>query len=229
MKVIDPVRIPRCPMFRRRFGLLLTAALVASLSAGCRTTSYGDRGALFGGLFGAGTGAAIGSNSGHPVEGALIGSAIGAITGGAVGDSVQADVDRNRAEVEARMGRQMAAAVTPADVVAMTQAGLSDDVIATHIRAHGVAQPPQVNDLITLRNQGVSDNVLKALQSSPGPQAMLNAPGASPVVIQERVYAPPPYYGPYWGPPPFFGYSYGRSYGPGPYRRRSGYSVGVAF
>ena len=165
MKVVDPARFPRCLMFRPSFGLLVIAASVVCLSAGCRSTNYGDKGALFGGLFGAGTGSAIGSNSGHPVEGALIGTAIGAITGGAVGDSFQADMDRNRAEVEARMGRQMAAAVSPEDVVAMTQAGLSDDVIATHIRAHGVAHPPQVNDLITLRNQGVSDNVLKAMQT----------------------------------------------------------------
>ena len=216
-------------MFRRHFGLLITAALVASFSTGCRSTSYGDKGSLFGGLVGAGTGAAIGQRSGNPVAGALIGTAVGAVTGGAIGESIDEDVARNRAEVEARMGRQMAAAVTPADVVAMTQAGLSDDVIATHIRAHGVAQPPQVNDLITLRNQGVSDNVLKAMQSSPGPQpTVIPASGTSPVIIQERVYAPPPYYGPYWAPAPYFGYRYSRPYH-GPHRHRSGYSLGFSF
>jgi len=74
---------------------------------------------------------------------------------------------------------------------------------------------------------GTLDTVLNALQSSPGPQAaMMNAPGASPVIVQERVYAPPPYYGPYWGPPPaYFGYRYGRPYG----RPRPGYSFGVSF
>ena len=215
-------------MFHSRLGLILAAALLACFSAGCRSMSYGDKGTLFGGAFGAGTGAAIGAKSGHPVEGALIGTAIGAITGGAVGDSIDKDVARNRAEVEARMGRQMASAVTPEDVVAMTQAGLSDDVIASHIRAHGVAQPPQVNDLITLRNQGVSDNVLKAMQTSPGPQtARANAPGTAPVIIQERVYAPPPYYGPYWGPPPFY---FGHHHHHGHHRHhRPGYSVGVSF
>ena len=212
-------------MFRRVFGLLLAAALVASFSTGCRSASYGDKGALFGGLVGAGTGAAIGQRSGNPVAGALIGTAVGAITGNAIGEGIDEDVARNRAEVEARMGRQMAAAVTPEDVVAMTQAGLSDEVIATHIRAHGVVQPPQVNDLITLRNQGVSDNVLKAMQTSPGPQtARTNAPGPSPVIIQERVYAPHPYYGSCWGPPPpHFGYHHGH------HRHRPGYSVGLSF
>ena len=187
--------------------------------------SYGERGTLFGGLVGAGTGAAIGEQSGHPGAGAVIGTAIGAITGGAIGDNIDEDVARNRAEVEARMGRQMAGAVTPQDVVAMTQAGLSDDVIATHIRAHGVAQPPQVNDLINLRNQGVSDHVLKALQSTPGPQsAPAYVAGPQPVIVEERVY---PYYRPYWGPPPPYWYGY-RRHGP-PHRHRPGYSVGVSF
>ena len=226
MKSVVPLAFPRCLMSRRVFGILVAVTLVATFSTGCRSTSYGDKGSLFGGLVGAGTGAAIGQQSGNPVAGALIGTAVGAVTGGAIGDGIDEDVARNRAEVEARMGRQMSAAVSPEDVVAMSQAGLSDDVIATHIRAHGVARPPQVNDLITLRNQGVSDNVLKAMQSSPGPQGMINAPGASPVIIQERVYAPPPYYGPYWGPPPaYFGYRYGR----GPYRPHPGYSFGVSF
>ncbi len=216
-------------MFRPGLGLLLVAALVASVSTGCRSTSYGDKGTVFGGLLGAGTGAAIGQRSGNPVAGALIGTAVGAVTGNAIGESIDEDVARNRAEVEARMGRQMAAAVTPEDVIAMTQAGLGDEVIATHIRAHGVAQPPQVNDLITLRNQGVSDTVLKAMQTSPGPQtSVTRASASSPVIIQERVYAPPPYYGPCWGPPPaYFGYRSGHHHGH--HHHRAGYSFGVSF
>jgi hypothetical protein len=212
-------------MSASRIRLTLAAVFLAALSTGCRSMSYGDKGTLFGGAFGAGTGAAIGAQSGHPVEGALIGTAIGAITGGTVGDSIDKDVARNRAEVEARMGRQMASAVTPEDVVAMTQAGLSDDVIASHIRAHGVSRPPQVNDLITLRNQGVSDNVLKAMQTSPGPQTAAASPSPSPVIIQERVYAPAPY----WGPPPlYFGHHHHHRHH-GHRHHRSGYSVGVSF
>src|SRR5687767_11100244 len=137
------------------------------LSAGCRSPYYGDRGALVGGLTGAAIGGAIGEDSGNALPGALIGSAVGAVTGGAIGDSIDADLARSKAEVEARMGRQMSGAVSPDDVVAMTRAGLSEDVIATHIRANGVAQVPQVNDLIYLRNQGVGDYVIKAMQQAP--------------------------------------------------------------
>ena len=57
-------------------------------------------------------------------------------------------------------------ALTRQAAFAMTQAGLSEDVIATHIRAHGVAKPPSVNDLIVLRNQGVDPSAPGALRSA---------------------------------------------------------------
>jgi hypothetical protein len=181
--------------------------LVASL--GCRSPYYADRGALFGGLTGAGVGAVVGDAAGNTAAGAIIGSAVGALTGAAVGEGIDADVARSKAEIEARMGRQMQGAVTPQDVVAMTQAGLSDDVIVTHIRANGLAQPLAVNDLIGLRNVGVRDAVINAMQQTP-PRAAQLAAGqyAQPVaaypgypaypgrqVIVEHYYQP-------WGPPP---------------------------
>jgi outer membrane lipoprotein SlyB len=200
-------------------------ALVLVVTAGCRSPYYADRGALFGGLTGAGVGAAIGNAAGNTGAGAVIGSAVGALTGAAVGENIDADLARSRAEIEARMGRQMQGAVTAQDVIAMTQAGLSDDVIATHIRANGVAQPLSVNDLISLRNMGVRDNVINAMQQTP-PRGALQPAGAYPVypgypppghpVIVEHVYPP-------WGPPPppFVYYQYRRP--------RSRVSWGFAF
>jgi hypothetical protein len=149
----------------------ILAAICCTLSIGCRSPYYSDRGALAGGLAGAGIGAALGDASGNAGPAALVGAAIGTITGNAIGEGIDADLARSRAEIEARMGRQMSGAVSNEDVVAMTQAGLSEDVIATHIRAHGVAHPPAVNDLIVLRNQGVSDRVIQALQQTPPPAA----------------------------------------------------------
>jgi len=179
--------------------------LVCLLAAGCRSPYYGDRGALLGGLTGAAVGGAIGEDSGNALPGALIGTAVGAVTGGAIGDSIDADLARSRAEVEARMGRQMSGAVTPDDVVAMTRAGLSEDVIATHIRANGVAQVPQVNDLIYLRNQGVGDFVIKALQQAPPPGG---AVAYGPPLPREQVIVEHHYGGPWCAPAPapFFHY-----------------------
>jgi hypothetical protein len=183
--------------------LLLPAAF---FTAGCRSPYYADRGALFGGLTGAGVGAVVGDAAGNAPAGAVIGAGLGALTGNAVGQGIDADLARSRAEIEARMGRQMQGAVTVPDVIAMTQAGLSDDVITTHIRASGVAQPLAVGDLIQLRNMGVRDTVINAMQQTPprGGQPVSAYP-AYPVgreVIVQPVY--PAWYGPppYWYGPP---------------------------
>src|SRR5262245_41047787 len=166
-----------------------TYLLVLLLAAGCRSPYYADRGALFGGLTGAGVGALVGDAAGNTAAGAVIGSAVGALTGAAVGDNIDADLARSKAEIEARMGRQMQGAVTPQDVVAMTQAGLSDEVITTHIRANGMAQPLQVGDLINLRNVGVRDAVINAMQQTP-PRAGQVAQLAQPVPVYPG-YPPP--------------------------------------
>lgn len=173
----------------------LLVFVFAALS-GCRSPYYADRGALLGGLSGAGIGAAIGDASGNAGPGAVLGTAIGTMAGAAIGDSIDADLARSRAEIEARMGRQMQGAAKIEDVVAMTQAGLSEDVIATHIRASGVAQPLQVGDLIYLRNQGVSDFVIQTMQQTPQPQVaqaayVAVAPPPPPrAVIVEHHYSP---------------------------------------
>ena len=196
--------------------------LLALPNLGCQSMNYADRGTLFGGLTGAGVGALVGDASGNAGAGAVIGSALGAVTGAVVGDGIDADVARSKAEIEARLGRQMQGAVTPQDVIAMTQAGLSDDVIATHIRANGVAQPLAVNDLIGLRNMGVRDSVINAMQQTPPrvgqPAAFYPAYGPPPGVIVEHYYGP-------WGPPPPAFYFHHHHRRPRP----SGVSWGVAF
>ena len=168
-------------MIRHLFILICAAA--TSVAGGCASMNYAHRGALAGGLAGAGIGAAVGESGGDAVPGALIGGALGAVTGAVVGDGIDADRAR-QAQIEAAIGRQMAGAVTTDDAIAMTRAGLSDEVITAHIRANGVAQPPQVSDLIHLRNQGVSDAVITSLQTTRGP-----IPTAGPVAV---VRAPPP-------------------------------------
>ena len=187
----------------RYFYLIIVLLTLPSLP-GCMSPYYADKGALFGGLTGAGVGALVGDAAGNAGAGAAIGTAVGALAGAAVGGNIDADMARSRAEIEARMGRQMQGAVTPQDVVAMTQAGLSDDVIATHVRANGMAQPLAANDLINLRNMGVRDSVINVMQQTPPRGVPSNQPlamypasypvGPTPVMVA-------PYY-PMWGPPP---------------------------
>jgi len=192
----------------------LVLLLVAS--SGCYSPYHADRGALFGGLTGAGVGALVGDAVGKPGAGALIGAGAGALTGGAIGASLDDIEARNRAEIEARLGRQLAAgSVTFADVIAMSQAGVADELIVNHVQANGAAQIPNSNDLIALQQAGVSTNVIRALQQPPAPVAAPVVAGP-PVVVEEHYYGHP------WHPHPRYYYR-GRHCGP-----RVGWGVSVS-
>lgn len=178
--------------------LLLGFCLTALFSTGCRSPYHSDQGAALGGLLGAGTGAIIGGATGHPLAGAAIGAGAGAIGGAAIGNGMDEVEANNRAMIAQQLGRQVAAgAVTPADVTAMTKAGVNEELIVNHVRAHGMAAPLQAADLIQLQQEGVSTRVVEQMQASPPRPAQT-------VVVQERV--PPPviveeyHYSPYYGP-----------------------------
>lgn len=199
---------------------LIVCSLLISVFVGC--ASHADRGAGIGGLAGAGAGALIGEGSGHGLEGALLGGAIGALAGSSIGDSA----DRRDAAVAAQTARQNSGAVTATDVVAMVQNGVSEEVIATHIRSNGVQQRVQPGDLITLRNQGVSDYLINTMQTAHvGGAVVAQGPVyGQPVyapqgVIVHEVAGPPVFYGRhrhwhhphYCAPPPRVGVSVGFS------------------
>jgi len=201
-------------------------AAVAILSTGCQSPYHADRGALFGGLLGAGTGAIIGDAAGNAGAGAALGAGLGAITGAAVGGEMDEIEARNRALIEAQMGRQVrAGAVTMDDVIAMTQAGVDEELIVNHIRANGVSRPPGTQELIYLNEQGVGKRVIMAMQEPPpqprqaaGPVVIQRPP---PVIVEEYPYGPPVWGPPVWGPPVHYHYM-GR-------RPRPGVSWGLSF
>lgn len=159
--------------------------LTIVLAAGCNSPYHADRGALFGGLLGAGTGALIGDAVGNTGAGAAIGAGVGALTGAAIGDSIDQVEAENRAMIAAQLGREVrAGAVTIDDVMMMTQAGVDDQLIINHIRAHGVARVPGPHELVTLNQQGVSTAVIAVMQEPPA------RPQPETVVIEKRVPAP---------------------------------------
>jgi len=197
--------------------LLAVALSLPLLAAGCRSPYYADRGAAAGGLTGAALGAVIGEHNDNPLAGAIIGGAVGTLTGAAVGDAIDSDIARNDAIIQQQLGRRLAGAVTLGDVVSMTQAGLGEDVIITHIRANGVAQPPRVDDLIALKNSGVSERVINALQSQPPIQSTAIVPPPTPVIVHERYVGPT-----CWGPPPSWHHHHHRA-------PRSGFHWGFTY
>lgn len=197
------------------FLLPATACLVA-LAAGCNSPYRSDQGALMGGLGGAGVGALVGNAVGNTGAGAAIGAGVGALSGAAVGASLDDIEARNRAEIAARLGRPVpAGAVSIDDVIAMSRAGVPEEVITTHVQNHGMVAPLRATDLIMLQQQGVTPRVVQAMQSPPRPTAAAYPP---PGVIVEQPYAVP---APYYYPPPPYWY-YPRSC------RRRGVSWGVA-
>jgi hypothetical protein len=193
-----------CMLHARYLGLSFVAITV--LATGCASPYYADRGAALGGVTGAGVGALVGSTVRHPVAGALVGAGVGAVSGAAVGTGLDQIEARNRAAIAATMGRPVGpGAVAINDVIAMSQAGVNENVIINHIRYNGVQHPPQTGDLIALQRANVNPRVIEALQAPPVQPAL-----APPPVV----YAPPP---PPWGypayyyppPPPPVGYGFG--------------------
>jgi hypothetical protein len=187
---------------RMPFFLLLLIGLVPmATSTGCCSPYHSDQGALAGGLVGAGTGAVVGHALGSTGAGALIGAGVGTLGGAVIGNKMDQADERNRAMIAQQLGRQVdPAAVTVADVVAMTRASVNEDLVINHIHAHGLAAPLQTNDLINLPQQGVSSRVIAAMQESPPrvQQPVVVQPAPRPVIVEEYPY----YYGPhvYVGP-----------------------------
>ncbi len=162
---------------KRIFFLGIILAMTGLFSTGCR--NHTERGATVGGLMGAGVGAIVGDHTGHAGEGALIGAALGAGLGGIAGDQADQEEAARQAMFEQRLGRRIAGATTFNDVIKMSQAGLGENVIVTHIQRHGVQARPSADDMIALKGQGVSDNVLNAMQRS---STATEVPVATPVV-----------------------------------------------
>lgn len=184
-----------------RMPLLLSVGLIgfSVVSAGCQSPYHSDRGAVLGGLLGAGTGAIIGGATGQPGAGAAIGAGVGALSGAAIGAGMDEVEAKNRAMIAQQMGRQVAAgAVTTNDVISMTKAGVNEDLIITHVQANGMAAPLQSADLIQLQQQGISSRVIAQMQASPPKvaQAVIVQQAPPPAVIVEEYP-----YGPYYGPP----------------------------
>lgn len=187
------------------------------LAAGCASPYYADRDALVGGVGGAGIGALAGSAMGHPLVGAALGAGVGTLAGAAIGTEKDEAEARNRAAIAAQMGRPLPlGAATVDQVIAMTRSGVNEDLVINYVQRSGMALALQPNDLILLRQQGVSDRVVAVMQATPmiaPPVPPGYAPAAyvpPPPVVYDPYYRPPAYYyrpAPYYPPAPSWGVS----------------------
>jgi len=148
--------------------LILTLATGAALVAGCQypngEPNNTGTGALAGGAIGAASGAMIGGhrNSG---PGALIGAAVGAIAGGIIGSSMddeQRERLRHRApQTYARV--EQGQPLATADVKALAQAGVSDDIIIAQIHNSRTIYHLSAADIVDLHDSGVNDRVIDVM------------------------------------------------------------------
>jgi len=194
----------------------LIASTILALAvglAGCETPEGNpDRtasGALAGGAIGAGSGAIIGSASGHAGAGALIGGALGALTGGIIGNAM----DQQQREILARQSPETFQRVEQgqplglADIKALTKAGVSDEVIISQIRNSHTAYRLSTAEIIDLKDAGVSEKVIDFMINTPSlspyssavpalaSQEAVDVPGPPPPpVVEEVVPAPGPGY-----------------------------------
>ena len=162
-------------------------------------------GTVLGGALGAVTGAIVGGKD-HRGGGALIGAGVGALTGNVLGRNKDR-ADEQRAAIGAATVAQAnqaaaAQAVTNYDLISMTQAGVSEDVIISAMRSRGSRLDLSPQGLISLKENGVSDRVIVNAQNmvqnyaaAPQPTIVTDAPPPTVIVAPRPVY----YYG--WGPP----------------------------
>ena len=139
--------------------LWINALLLAS--CGCSSMNHTERGAVTGGVLGGLAGTVIGGMSGHPGAGAAIGAAAGAGVGALAGN----EEDRHDRRVAAAVARN---AISVNDVVQMSQRQVGDELIINQIYNSSTAFNLTSNDVIFLREQGVSERVIGAMQAHRG-------------------------------------------------------------
>jgi uncharacterized protein YcfJ len=206
-------------VYLNRIVLLVIAGIVLS-NAGCN--SMAGTGAVAGGGIGAATGALIGHATGNPKTGAVLGTALGAGIGTAIG--ADADERKQKREDNIRLAEANAAAANApqfngplgmTDVIALSEQGVSDDVIISYLRQTNSTFRLSPNDLAYLREKKVTDRVVTEMINSTNRVAIRPAPAPRTVIVQEppqTVIIERPWRPYYYAPPPplGFGFSYTR-------------------
>lgn len=151
--------------FRMRFAVL--SAMFGLLLSGCTAANHTEAGATTGAGLGAIIGAIIGHQTGDTGKGAIIGAAAGALGGGLLGNAEDELEKRDKmvrqAVHRAKWNRAQRIALTNRNIIEMTRSGLSDQVVMDAINAKGGRFDTTADALITLRQNGVSDDVMQLM------------------------------------------------------------------
>ncbi len=135
----------------------LSASLILIVLSSC---SSAGTGAAVGAVVGVGAGAAIGGGSGALIGGA-VGAASGAVIGATLDDSDRENLQQSSPPTLDKLDK--AQPLNKQDIIHMTQAGLSDKVIIDQIHATHSEFSLSAQEIIDLKNQGVSQSVIDAM------------------------------------------------------------------
>ena len=131
----------------------ILSVFLLSFMIGCQNTkTHAVEGSLAGGLLGATAGGIIGHQSGHGLEGAGIGAAVGALGGGLIGGQMEKDPVSS------------ARKITSGDVIELTKMGFTDSDIIQRIKDTNSTFDLNSSDIKHLREEGVSQTVIDAMQ-----------------------------------------------------------------
>ena len=134
--------------------ILVGLVCLALVSAGCASAGRNTgAGTFLGGALGAGTGAIVGHQVGDTGAGAAIGNAL---------DRSEQEADYRAARTEATLYEVRAAqsGLSILDVIRMSQAGVSDEVIMAKIDRSGTVYDLTTAEIIALKSSAVSDRVI---------------------------------------------------------------------
>jgi uncharacterized protein YcfJ len=150
----------------RQLLVAVVLPLCVMLTTGCANKTR--TGALVGTGVGTGVGAIIGHQIGKGKEGALIGAAVGAVSGSLIGhqEDVQDEQDTVARNVAHQEEQRVAAerAMSNFDVAEMTAKKVTDVIIINTIQDRGGAFDTSPSGIISLKDAGVSDTVIMAMQ-----------------------------------------------------------------
>jgi len=187
----------------------MLAGWAALAMSGCGTPgSRQEAVSAAGAAVGAGVGLVAGAALHRPIEGMAAGALIGGGSGAVAGGRMDQKAEANAAAQQFQAAQARVAANPPVgkdDVIMMTKASVSEDVIVSKVNSASFVTPITSQDIVDMKNAGVSDKVMNAMLTSLRNQATSG---------ETATMAPPPS-----GPPG--GYYYASPYyvdpGPWPY------------
>jgi len=147
----------------KKFISFIVCIFFVFLNIGCQNTkTRAVEGAVIGGVIGAGAGGIIGQQKHRGSEGAGIGAAVGAIAGAIVGSQIEKPSQSNQSTPVTQNVNLNQMSIQ--QIVDLTKQGVNEDVIIDKIRLTNSRYKLNVDDINYLKQNGVSQKVIDAMQ-----------------------------------------------------------------